>query len=37
MQNGDRAAARREVLAVLEQAPGFEKAQLLLLELSGQP
>lgn len=34
---GDRAAARREVLAVLEQAPGFEKAQLLLLELRSQP
>ena len=30
---GDRAAARREILAVLEQAPGFEKAQLFLLEL----
>jgi tetratricopeptide (TPR) repeat protein len=37
MQSGDRAAARREVLAVLEQAPGYEKAQLLLLELRGQP
>jgi tetratricopeptide (TPR) repeat protein len=30
---GDRPGARREVLAVLEQAPGFEKAQLLLLDL----
>jgi tetratricopeptide (TPR) repeat protein len=30
---GDRGAARREVLAILEQAPGFEKAQMLLLEL----
>ncbi len=30
---GDRAAARREVLGVLEQAPTFEKAQGLLLEL----
>jgi tetratricopeptide (TPR) repeat protein len=30
---GDRAAARREVLGVLEQAPTFEKAQLLLLEI----
>lgn len=30
---GDRSAARREVLAVLEQAPSFEKAQILLLEL----
>ena len=37
LQSGDRAAARREVMAVLEQAPGFEKAQLLLLELRGQP
>ncbi len=37
LQSGDRAAARREVLAVLEQAPGFEKAQLLLLEMRGQP
>jgi cellulose synthase operon protein C len=34
---GDRTAARREVLAVLEQAPGFEKAQALLLELRGGP
>ena len=32
-RSGDRPAARREILAVLEQAPGFEKAQLLLLEL----
>jgi tetratricopeptide (TPR) repeat protein len=32
-RSGDRAAARREVLAILETAPGFEKAQLLLLEL----
>ena len=30
---GDREGARREVLQVLEQAPGFEKAQVLLLEL----
>jgi len=37
LQSGDRAAARREVMAVLEQAPGFEKAQLLLLDLRGQP
>jgi tetratricopeptide (TPR) repeat protein len=36
-QAGDRGAARREILAVLEQAPGFEKAQLLLLELRSQP
>lgn len=33
MEAGDRSAARREVLAVLEQAPTFEKAQVLLLEL----
>ncbi|HEU4723266.1 MAG TPA: hypothetical protein VFS59_18025 [Gemmatimonadaceae bacterium] len=31
--SGDVAAARREVLAVLEQAPSFEKGQALLLEL----
>jgi tetratricopeptide (TPR) repeat protein len=30
---GDAAAARRELLAVLEQAPSFEKGQTLLLEL----
>ncbi len=30
---GDRTGARREVLGVLEQAPTFEKAQGLLLEL----
>ena len=36
-QGGDRVAARQEVLAVLEQAPGFEKAQLLLLELRSRP
>ena len=30
---GDRAGARREVLGILEQAPTFEKAQALLLEL----
>jgi tetratricopeptide (TPR) repeat protein len=33
---GDPAAARREVLQVLEQAPGYEKAQALLLELRGR-
>lgn len=32
---GQVAEARREVLGVLEQAPGFEKAQALLLELRG--
>ncbi|MGH7524156.1 MAG: tetratricopeptide repeat protein [Gemmatimonadales bacterium] len=32
---GDRAGARREILQVLEQAPAFEKAQALLLELQG--
>lgn len=36
-QQGDKPGARRELLAVLEQAPGFEKAQLLLLELRAQP
>lgn len=30
---GQRAEARREVLKVLETAPGFEKAQQLLLDL----
>ncbi|MHB1297742.1 MAG: gluzincin family metallopeptidase [Gemmatimonadaceae bacterium] len=34
---GDSAGARREVLGVLEQAPTFEKAQALLLELRSIP
>ncbi len=34
---GDSASARREVLQVLETAPGFEKAQTLLLELRKKP
>jgi tetratricopeptide (TPR) repeat protein len=34
--SGDVAAARREVLAIIERAPGFEKAQTLLLELRGR-
>ena len=34
---GDREAARREVLRALEEAPSFEKAQTLLLELRGNP
>jgi tetratricopeptide (TPR) repeat protein len=34
--SGDVAAARREILAVLEQAPSFEKGQALLLELRGR-
>ncbi|MCE9600613.1 MAG: hypothetical protein K8S21_00180 [Gemmatimonadetes bacterium] len=34
---GDRAGARREVLAVLEGAPTYEKAQTLLLELRQPP
>jgi tetratricopeptide (TPR) repeat protein len=33
---GDIAAARRELLQVLEEAPSFEKAQALLLELRGK-
>ncbi len=33
---GDAAGARREILQVLEAAPGFEKAQALLLELRGK-
>ena len=36
--SGDVASARREVLSVLEQAPSFEKGQVLLLELrTAQP
>ena len=34
---GQTAAARREILQVLEAAPGFEKAQALLLDLRKQP
>jgi tetratricopeptide (TPR) repeat protein len=34
---GDVAAARREVLGILETAPGFEQAQALLLELRQPP
>ena len=34
--SGDVTAARREVLGVLEQAPAFEKAQTLLLELKNR-
>lgn len=34
---GDRAGARREVLAVLEQAPTYERAQTLLLEIRNAP
>jgi len=34
---GDTTAARREVLGILESAPGFEKAQALLLELRSPP
>ena len=37
MAAGDRTGARREVLSVLEQAPTFEKAQILLLELRRTP
>jgi tetratricopeptide (TPR) repeat protein len=33
---GDMASARREVLRALEEAPSFEKAQQLLLELRGK-
>jgi cytochrome c-type biogenesis protein CcmH/NrfG len=36
-RSGDSAAARREVLQVLESAPGFEKAQALLLDLRKKP
>jgi Tfp pilus assembly protein PilF len=34
VESGDIASARKELLGVLEQAPSFEKAQALLLELS---
>ena len=34
VESGDIAGARKELLGVLEQAPSFEKAQALLLELS---
>ncbi len=34
--SGDVSGARRELLQVLEQAPSFEKAQVLLLELRGK-
>jgi tetratricopeptide (TPR) repeat protein len=34
---GETTAARREVLGILESAPGFEKAQTLLLELRSPP
>ncbi|MGE0552061.1 MAG: tetratricopeptide repeat protein [Gemmatimonadales bacterium] len=34
---GDLAAARREILKVLEAAPSFERAQALLLELTERP
>jgi cellulose synthase operon protein C len=33
VEAGDRAAARREVILALEEAPSFERAQTLLLEL----
>jgi len=33
MEAGDRTAARREVILALEEAPSFERAQALLLQL----
>jgi len=33
VEAGDRTAARREVILALEEAPGFERAQILLLQL----
>ncbi len=36
-KSGDVAGARREVLGMLENAPGFEKAQTLLLQLRSTP
>ncbi len=36
LDGGDVAGARKELLGVLEQAPSFEKAQTLLLELRGR-
>ena len=35
--SGDTVAARREILSMLEEAPGFEKAQALLLKLTRRP
>ncbi|HEY3933451.1 MAG TPA: hypothetical protein VGL65_02445 [Gemmatimonadales bacterium] len=35
LRSGDKDGARREILQVLEQAPAFEKAQSLLLEIQG--
>jgi tetratricopeptide (TPR) repeat protein len=37
LRAGDRAAARREILRVLEAAPAFEKAQALLVQIQGGP
>ncbi len=37
LEAGDRGAARREVLGVLEQAPTYERAQHLLLALRNAP
>jgi len=37
LASGDRDAARREVISVLEEAPTFERAQLLLLEIRNAP
>lgn len=34
---GETLAARREILGILESAPGFEKAQALLLEVRSRP
>jgi tetratricopeptide (TPR) repeat protein len=36
LATGDATGARREILGVLENAPGFEKAQALLLELANR-
>jgi Tfp pilus assembly protein PilF len=36
LRSGDATAARRELLTVLEQAPGYERAQGLLLEARRQ-
>ena len=35
LRDGDMVGARHEILSVLEQAPAFEKAQALLVELQG--
>jgi Tfp pilus assembly protein PilF len=37
LRAGDRGEARKQTLAALEIAPGYERAQDLLLDLAGGP